>query len=125
MKIKDENIKLRKRNEVLSEDNVGLNKIIEELNNNKKLIKIKYNEEIQRYKNLLNSDKKIINNKTVNKDINEKYSNIKINNLNSKIDMDKYLLNRGEYMDILDENEKLHQKLKSLLSVNEDNIFKL
>ena len=125
-KIKDENIKLRKRTEVLSEDNLGLNKIIEELNNNKKLMKIKYNEEIQRYKNLLknknykindiniennykmnsDSDKKINEHKIISNDINEKYkikNNIKINNLNTKFNMDKYLSNREEYMELLDE----------------------
>ena len=146
-KIKDENIKLRKRTEVLSEDNLGLNKIIEELNNNKKLMKIKYNEEIQRYKNLLknknykfndiniennnkkisDSDKKINEHKIINSDINEKYkvkNNIKIN-LNTKFDMDKYLSNREEYMGLLDENERLHQKLKNLLSVNDNEEFKI
>lgn len=150
MKLKNENKKLRRKNDILSEDNLGLKKIIKELNNNKKLIQIKFNEEIQKYKKILKSinynikeinieknnktsiDKNNymnINNQSIDNELNESYNYEKTNKRNAKtninFDMDEYIINRGDYVDLFDENEKLHQKLKNLLSIDEDEIYKL
>ena len=135
VELSNENIRLKKENEILSEDNIGLNNIIEELNKNKKLLKIKFNEELEKYKRLLknkdlnnNELNYKINNELINKnnsniqiEINEVNTNNELNkNDNINFDIDKYLLIENEYKQLLNENEKLHLKIKNLLSVNDD-----
>ena len=137
IELRDENIRLKKENEILSEDNMGLNNIIEELNKNKKLLKIQFNEELEQYKRLLknkdynnNESNYKFNNEDINKnnnriqiEINEVNTNKDLNrnkNDNINFDLDRYLLIENEYKQLLSDNEKLHLKIKNLLSVNDD-----
>ena len=123
-KLREENIKLKKDNQIVSEENVQLKIIIEELNNNKKLNEIKFNEELEKYKNLL-----INSNKVKNSNYNLNENNIIDNEINNKtknlnFDINKYILNDGQCKELLNENEKLHLKLKNLLSITDDEITK-
>ena len=149
-KLKEQNMKLIKINENLTEDNNGLNKIIEELKNNKKLIQIKYNEEIQKYKNLLNKQNNKINDCNANNDyknidlnyknyiydnnlnksnnyklnINES-NNIEKNNIYINYDQNKYLINQEKFKKLLDDNERLHKRIFNLLSINDDDFNRI
>ena len=149
-KLKEQNMKLIKINENLTEDNNGLNKIIEELKNNKKLIQIKYNEEIQKYKNLLNKQNNKINDCNANNDyknidlnyknyiydnnLNKSYNyklninesnNIEKNNIYINYDQNKYLINQEKFKKLLDDNERLHKRIFNLLSINDDDFNRI
>ena len=149
-KLKEQKMKLIKINENLTEDNNGLNKIIEELKNNKKLIQIKYNEEIQKYKNLLNKQNNKNNDSNVNNDyknfdlnyksyiydnnpnksnnyklnINES-NNIEKKNIYINYDQNKYLINQEKFKKLLDDNERLHKRIFNLLSINDDDFNRI
>ena len=134
MKLRIENDRLKKENQILSQNNIGLNNIIEELKKNKYLIQTQFNEEVKKYKNLLKNgnynDKEfnfknvgINKNYNINNQIKESYNHKqlvenKFNNLN--FDINKYLLIEQEYKKLLKENENLQIKLKSLLSINNE-----
>lgn len=127
-KLREENIKLKKDNQILSQDIIGFKNVIQELNNSKKLIEIQFNEELEKYKDLFEKNKEENNN--IYKKENKNYESIhnqkkdkeldndKIKNLN--IETEKDLLNEGEFKNLLNENERLHLKLKNLLSINDE-----
>lgn len=125
-KLREENIKLKKDNQILSQDIVGFKNVIQELNNSKKLIEIQFNEELEKYKDLFEKNKEENNNiyKNENKNYESTHNqkkesdNDKIKNLN--IETEKDLLNEGEFKNLLNENERLHLKLKNLLSINDE-----
>ena len=125
-KLKEENIKLKKDNQILSQDIIGFKNVIQELNNSKRLIEIQFNEELEKYKDLFeknkeennNIDKKEDKSDEPNHNQNKESDNDKIKNLN--IETEKDLLNEGEFKNLLNENERLHLKLKNLLSINDE-----
>jgi hypothetical protein len=125
-KLKEENIKLKKDNQILSQDIIGFKNVIQELNNSKRLIEIQFNAELEKYKDLFeknkeennNIDKKEDKSDEPNHNQNKESDNDKIKNLN--IETEKDLLNEGEFKNLLNENERLHLKLKNLLSINDE-----
>ena len=136
-KLKDENNRLRLSNQNLAENNAELNKAIDILKNeinlnkegnideNKNDDKIKISEE-QFDKNDKNQN--IIINENENNDNNSENKNINIatdakmadEQNNSVIDINKYLANEEQYHELIEENELLHKKLRSLLSIEGD-----
>ena len=137
-KLKDENNRLRLSNQNLAENNAELNKAIDILKNeinllnkegnvdeNKNDDKIKITDE-QFDKNDKNQN--IIINENENNDNNLENKNINIANdakmadeqNNSVIDINKYLANEEQYHELIEENELLHKKLRSLLSIEGD-----
>ena len=136
-KLKDENNRLRLSNQNLAENNAELNKAIDILKNeinlnkegnideNKNDDKIKISDE-QFDKNDKNQN--IIINENENNDNNSENKNINIatdakmadEQNNSVIDINKYLANEEQYHELIEENELLHKKLRSLLSIEGD-----
>lgn len=117
IKVKNENIKLKKENEILSADNIGLIKIIENFQNNKNLIQIQSIEKIEKSKNLL---------KKMNNDIlieEHRRINQRDNQINESINpnLELNLLFQEEYNQLLDENKELKLKLQNLLSIDKEN----
>ena len=149
-KLKDENDKLKKSNENLAENNMELNKIISELKKELKLNEAKYQEEFENNRNYFEkklSEQNEIIEKLNNNNINNNYNinnaenmkeknNIKYNNsinnnenndvqnISSSFDMNKYLINEEQYRQLLEENERLHKRLRKLLSIEDGDINK-
>ena len=148
-RVKDENNRLRLSNQNLAENNVELNKIIETLKNEINLNKENVNDNYNNQKYNINSEmidnnnEKFNNNneqveKNPNINLDENIININndnnlakiINNSeekkmrdeqnNSEVDMNKYLQSEEQYHDLIEENELLHKKLRSLLSIEKD-----
>ena len=148
-RVKDENNRLRLSNQNLAENNAELNKVIEtlknEINLNKENVDDNYNNEKYNINNNMidnNNEKFNINNEQVEKNpnINLDENIININNdnnlakiinnseekkmrdeqNNSEVDMNKYLQSEEQYHDLIEENELLHKKLRSLLSIEKD-----
>ena len=152
-KLKDENDKLKRSNENIAEKNMELNKIIIELKKEMKLIQAKYEEDLENnrifFEKRLAEQNEIIeelnNNNFNNNIINDNYNNdekmkdynnvkytISVNdnengdaqNISSSFDMNKYLINEEQYKQLLEENERLHKRLRNLLSIEEGDINK-
>ena len=138
-RIKDENNKLRLSNQKLTENNAELNKVIDnlkdEINLNKENLGENINNEnININNNLIdkNPDINLDNNNNID---NNNLSNILNNNNNeskmqdeqniSEVDMNKYLLSEEQYQQLVEENENLHKKLRSLLSIEKDSNINL
>ena len=148
-RVKDENNRLRLSNQNLAENNAELNKVIEtlknEINLNKENVDDNYNNEKYNINNDMidNNNEKFNNNneqveKNPNINLDENIININndnnlakiINNSeekkmrdeqnNSEVDMNKYLQSEEQYHDLIEENELLHKKLRSLLSIEKD-----
>ena len=148
-RVKDENNRLRLSNQNLAENNAELNKVIETLKNeiilNKENVDDNYNNEKYNINNDMidNNNEKFNNNnehveKNPNINLDENIININndnnlakiINNSeekkmrdeqnNSEVDMNKYLQSEEQYHDLIEENELLHKKLRSLLSIEKD-----
>ena len=147
-RVKDENDRLRLSNQNLAENNAELNKVIEtlknEINLNKENVDDNYNNEKYNINNDMidNNNEKFNNNEHVEKNpnINLDENIININNdnnlakiinnseekkmrdeqNNSEVDMNKYLQSEEQYHDLIEENELLHKKLRSLLSIEKD-----
>ena len=147
-RVKDENNRLRLSNQNLAENNAELNKVIEtlknEINLNKENVDDNYNNEKYNINNDMidNNNEKYNNNEQVEKNpnINLDENIININNdnnlakiinnseekkmrdeqNNSEVDMNKYLQSEEQYHDLIEENELLHKKLRSLLSIEKD-----
>ena len=148
-RVKDENDRLRLSNQNLAENNAELNKVIEtlknEINLNKENVDDNYNNEKYNINNDMidNNNEKFNNNneqveKNPNINLDENIININndnnlakiINNSeekkmrdeqnNSEVDMNKYLQSEEQYHDLIEENELLHKKLRSLLSIEKD-----
>ena len=125
-KLKDENNRLRLSNQNLAENNAELNKVIEALKNednlNKENVDDNQNEEknimndnlIDKNQNNINFDNNIIN---INDGNDQKMAD---EQNNSEIDINKYLLNEEQYHQLIEENELLHKKLRSLLLIDND-----
>ena len=134
-KLKDENSKLKLSNQNLAENNAELNKLIDDLKNEINLNKEKSNENQNEENNIINEndsqiDKNQNNINFENNDNNNIVNNININDgndikmadeqNNSEIDINKYLFNEEQYHQLIEENELLHKKLRSLLSIDTD-----
>ena len=146
--LKNENYKLKLSNENLAENNMKLNKIIDELKNeiklnneqfeteiknNRKFFEKKLQEEQKNYDmelnnilskgNNMNTINNNINNDNINNENIKDKNDIINNNLN--FETNKYLINEEEqYRQLLEENEQLHNKLRYLLSIEDDDINK-
>ena len=134
-KLKDENSKLKLSNQNLAENNAELNKLIDDLKNEINLNKEKSNENQNEENNIIKEndsqiDKNQNNINFENNDNNNIVNNININDgndikmadeqNNSEIDINKYLFNEEQYHQLIEENELLHKKLRSLLSIDND-----
>ena len=128
-KLKDENDRLRLSNQNLAENNAELNKVIETLKNDINLNKEKPYENDE--KNIINDNKIDQNQNNINFENNNNIINsININDgndqkmadeqNNSQIDINKYLSNEEQYHQLIEENELLHKKLRSLLLIDND-----
>ena len=133
-KLKDENSKLKLSNQNLAENNAELNKLIDDLKNEINLNKEKSNENQNEENNIINENDSQIDKKQniINFENNDNniINNININDgndikmadeqNNSEIDINKYLFNEEQYQQLIEENELLHKKLRSLLSIDND-----
>ena len=110
--LKKENINLKKDNEILQ-------KTIVDLKNENLDIQKKYNELVENYQKLKLQFDDISNNvKESNSDIN-KFDTID-ENKKPDLNCNEYELNDDQYNQLLNENEKLHNKLKKLLCIEID-----
>ena len=145
-RVKDENDRLRLSNQNLAENNAELNKVIEtlksEINLNKENAENNYDEKYKFGNDNIDNNKEEnnINNEQIEKNQNINLDNININNdnnlaniinnsdekkmqdeqNNSEVDMNKFLQSEEQYHDLIEENELLHKKLRSLLSIEKD-----
>lgn len=126
--IKNENNKLRIENENLKKLNNNLNKNISSLQNDILINQEKFNDLAKEYEN----EKKYLRSKNPNNnndininpnanDINNNIQNIDNNNNNKNIN-ELLLLSEEKYQKLLKENEKLHNKIKELLSIKNSDL---
>ena len=129
-KLKDENNRLRLSNQNLAENNAELNQTIELLKNQNNLNKEnKENKDEDNHKEN-NIENNIQDRQNKNNIINVNNNNLDINNNedakipdeqnNSVFDINKYLLSEEKYHELIEENELLHKKLRSLLLIDGD-----
>ena len=129
-KLKDENNRLRLSNQNLAENNAELNQTIELLKNQNNLNKEnKENKDEDNHKEN-NIENNIQDRQNKNNIINVNNNNLDINNKedakipdeqnNSVFDINKYLLSEEKYHELIEENELLHKKLRSLLLIDGD-----
>ena len=132
-KLKEENDRLRLSNQNLAENNAELNKAIDilknEINLNKEgnIDENKNDDKIKISNNQFDKNQNIIINENENND-NNLEKNINTENdakmadeqNNSAIDINKYLANEEQYHELIEENELLHKKLRSLLLIDGD-----
>ena len=129
-KLKDENNRLRLSNQNLAENNAELNQTIELLKNQNNLNKEnKENKDEDNHKEN-NIEYNIQDRQNQNNIINVNNNNLDINNNedakipdeqnNSVFDINKYLLSEEKYHELIEENELLHKKLRSLLLIDGD-----
>ena len=129
-KLKDENNRLRLSNQNLAENNAELNQTIELLKNQNNLNKEnKENKDEDNHKEN-NIENNIQDRQNQNNIINVNNNNLDINNKedakipdeqnNSVFDINKYLLSEEKYHELIEENELLHKKLRSLLLIDGD-----
>ena len=132
-KLKEENDRLRLSNQNLAENNAELNKAIDilknEINLNKEgnIDENKNDDKIKISNNQFDKNRNIIINENENND-NNLEKNINTENdakmadeqNNSAIDINKYLANEEQYHELIEENELLHKKLRSLLLIDDD-----
>jgi hypothetical protein len=129
-KLKDENNRLRLSNQNLAENNAELNQTIELLKNQNNLNKEnKENKDEDNHKEN-NIENNIQDRQNQNNIINLNNNNLDINNNedakipdeqnNSVFDINKYLLSEEKYHELIEENELLHKKLRSLLLIDGD-----
>ena len=133
-KLKDENNRLRLSNQNLAENNAELNKVIDILKeennlykNNKDSNKDSKNNRINDNKNDFNQSINLNNNKN---NIDNNISNLINNNSNetkmedeqnnSQVNMNEYLQTEQKYHNLIEENELLHKKLRTLLLIEKD-----
>ena len=145
-RVKGENDRLKLSNQNLAENNAELNKITESLKNeinlNKENDGDNYNEKYNIGNDNIDNNKEEnnINNEQIEKNQNINLDNINVNNdnnlvniinnsdekkmqdeqNNSEINMNKYIQSEEQYHDLIEENELLHKKLRSLLSIEKD-----
>ena len=126
-KLKDENNRLRLSNQNLAENNAELNQTIELLKNQNNLNKENKDEDNHKENNIENNiqdrqnQNNIINVNNNNLDINNKEdAKIPDEQNNSVFDINKYLLSEEKYHELIEENELLHKKLRSLLLIDGD-----
>ena len=129
-KLKDENNRLRLSNQNLAENNAELNQTIELLKNQNNLNKEnKENKDEDNHKEN-NIENNIQDRQNQNNIINVNNNNLDINNNedakipdeqnNSVFDVNKCLLGEEKYHELIEENELLHKKLRSLLLIDGD-----
>ena len=133
-KLKDENNRLRLSNQNLAENNAELNKVIDILKeennlyiNNKDSNKDGKNNSINDNKNDFNQSINLNNNKN---NIDNNIANLINNNSNetkmedeqnnSQVNMNEYLQTEQKYHNLIEENELLHKKLRTLLLIERD-----
>ena len=133
-KLKDENNRLRLSNQNLAENNAELNKVIDILKeennlykNNKDSNKDGKNNRINDNKNDFNQSINLNNNKNnidnnidnlINNNSNETKMEDEQNN--SQVNMNEYLQTEQKYHNLIEENELLHKKLRTLLLIEKD-----
>ena len=133
-KLKDENNRLRLSNQNLAENNAELNKVIDILKeennlykNNKDSNKDGKNNRINDNKNDFNQSINLNNNKNnidnnianlINNNSNE--TKIEDEQNNSQVNMNEYLQTEQKYHNLIEENELLHKKLRTLLLIEKD-----
>ena len=133
-KLKNENNRLRLSNQNLAENNAELNKVIDILKeennlykNNKDSNKDGKNNRINDNKNDFNQSINLNNNKN---NIDNNIANLINNNSNetkmedeqnnSQVNMNEYLQTEQKYHNLIEENELLHKKLRTLLLIEKD-----
>ena len=127
-KLKDENNRLRLSNQNLAENNAELNiELLKNQNNLNKENKENKDEDNHKENNIENN---IQDRQNKNNIINVNNNNLNINNNedakipdeqnNSVFDINKYLLSEEKYHELIEENELLHKKLRSLLLIDGD-----
>ena len=138
-KLKDENNRLRLSNQNLAENNAELNKVIDILKeennlykNNKDSNKDGKNNRINDNKNDFNQSINLNNNKN---NIDNNIANLINNNSNetkmedeqnnSQVNMNEYLQTEQKYHNLIEENELLHKKLRTLLLIEKDPIINI
>ena len=130
-RIKDENNRLRLSNQNLAENNAELNKVIESLKSGTQLNKDnKENMEENKNNILIDKSPNINLEDNINKEKNENNIINIVNNTNdskmedeqnnSEVDINKYLITEGQYHQLIEENELLHKKLRTLLLIEKD-----
>ena len=133
-KLKDENNRLRLSNQNLAENNAELNKVIDILKEENNLYKNykdankdgknnRINDNKNDFKqsiNLNNNKKNIDNNiaNLINNNSNETKMEDEQNN--SQVNMNEYLQTEQKYHNLIEENELLHKKLRTLLLIEKD-----
>ena len=133
-KLKNENNRLRLSNQNLAENNAELNKVIDILKeennlykNNKDSNKDGKNNRINDNKNDFNQSINLNNNKNnidnnianlINNNSNE--TKIEDEQNNSQVNMNEYLQTEQKYHNLIEENELLHKKLRTLLLIEKD-----
>ena len=120
-KLKDENNRLRLSNQNLAENNAELNQTIELLKNQNNLNKEnKENKDEDNHKEN-NIENNIQDRQNKNNIINNNEdAKIPDEQNNSVFDINKYLLSEEKYHELIEENELLHKKLRSLLLIDGD-----
>ena len=130
-RIKDENKRLRLSNQNLAENNAELNKVIESLKSGTQLNKDnKENMEENKNNILIDKSPNINLEDNINNEKNENNIINIVNNTNdskmedeqnnSEVDINKYLITEGQYHQLIEENELLHKKLRTLLLIEKD-----
>ena len=130
-RIKDENNRLRLSNQNLAENNAELNKVIESLKSGTQLNKDnKENMEENKNNILIDKSPNINLEDNINNEKNENNIINIVNNTNdskmedeqnnSEVDINKYLITEGQYHQLIEENELLHKKLRTLLLIEKD-----
>ena len=134
-RLKDENNRLKLSNQNLAENNADLNKVIDILKTENNLYKENQDKNKDNNKNNINNKKNILNPNNININNNKNNTDNNIDNLiknnnneqkmedeqnNSEVNMNEYLLSEEKYHQLIEENELLHKKLRTLLLIEKD-----
>ena len=133
-KLKDENNRLRLSNQNLAENNAELNKVIDILKEENNLYKNNKDSNKDGKNNIINDNKNDFN-QSINLNNNKNNIDNNIANLinnnsnetkmedeqnNSQVNMNEYLQTEQKYHNLIEENELLHKKLRTLLLIEKD-----
>ena len=120
-RLKDENNRLKLSNQNLAENNADLNKVIDILKTENNLYKENQDKNKDNNKNIINNNKNNTDNNIDNlikNNNNEQKMEDEQNN--SEVNMNEYLLSEEKYHQLIEENELLHKKLRTLLLIEKD-----
>ena len=134
-RLKDENNRLKLSNQNLAENNADLNKVIDILKTENNLYKENQDKNKDNNQNNINNKKNVLNPNNININNNKNNTDNNIDNLiknnnneqkmedeqnNSEVNMNEYLLSEEKYHQLIEENELLHKKLRTLLLIEKD-----